>query len=200
VRQQANFGKLFLRPIILLVIVFAFAVGWVVGYGEWLLAVVDPSVDRDSFARPEIWVAVGSAAVIVIGAGLIAYSPPGRFAFLEQRKLVGREPIFTLPPPGPAAVARHGATGSVGQIGGGYTLFLRDQPLAYVVGTVPGRRGQGGFLYAAGFEGNARQIWVPVEAVAEVYPDSQSAFLTARGMNPNAWTVMPESVKPVRGS
>lgn len=199
-RQQANFGKLFLRPIIVLVIVFAFAVGWVVGYGEWLLSAVDESVDRNSLARHEIWIAVGSAAVIVIVAGLIAYSPPGRFAFLEQGKIVGKEPIFAPPPPGPAAVARHGLTGTVSQIGPGYTLFLGDDPLAYVVGTVPGRRGQTGYLYAAGFEGNARQIWVPVGAVHEVYPDSQSAFLTTRGMDPNTWTTMPESVKPVRGS
>ena len=198
--RQANFGKLFLRPIILLVIVFALAVGYVVGYGEWLLSAVDDSVDKDSFARHEIWIALGSAAVIVIVAGLIAYSPAGRFGFLERNKLVGREPIFAPPPPGPAALARHGLAGEVSQIAPGYTLFLGDDPLAYVVGTVPGRRGEGGYLYAAGFEGNARQVWVPVAAVREVYPDSQSAFLTTRGMDPNAWTVMPGSVRPVRGA
>ena len=199
-RQQANFGKLFLRPIILLVIVFSLAVGFVVGYGEWLLSATDSTIAKDSFARPEIWVAVISGAVIVLVAGLIAYSPAGRFAFLEQGKIVGKEPIFEPPAPGPAAIARIGATGNIGQIDAGYTLFLRDEPLAYVVGTVPGRRGRGGYLYATGFEGNARQIWVPVEAVADVYPDSRSVFLSARGMNANDWTVMPESVKPVRGS
>jgi len=200
VRQQANFGKLFLRPIIILVIVFALAVGFVIGYGEWLLSATDSTIEKDSFARPEIWVAVISGAVIVLVAGLVAYSPAGRFAFLERGQIVGREPIFAPPAPGPSAVARSGTTGSVGQIDQGYTLFLQDAPLAYVIGTVPGRRGQSGYLYAAGFEGNARQIWVPVEAVADVYPDSRSAFLTARGMNPNDWTVIPESVKPVRGS
>ena len=201
-KQQANFGKLFFRPIILLVIVFAFAVGFVVGYGEWLLAVTDPTIDRNSFARPELWIAIISGTVIVVVAGLIAYSPPGRFAFLERAQMIGKEPIFAPPPPGPASVARSGRTGSAAQITEGYTLFAKDTPLAYVIGTVPGRRGQGGYLYAAGFDGNARQIWVPVDAVADVYPDTRSAFLTMRGTDPAAygWTNMPESVKPVRGS
>lgn len=199
-RQQANFGKLFLRPLILLVVVFSAAVGFVVGYGEWLLAVTDPLIDKDSFARPELWVAIISGAAIVIVAGLIAYSPPGRFAFLERSQIIGKEPIFAPPPPGPAAVARSGSTGSVAQIVEGYTLFAKDTPLAYVIGTVPSRRGQGGFLYAAGFDGNARQIWIPLDAVADVYPDTRSAFLTMRGTDPAAlgWTTMPESVKPVR--
>ena len=201
-KQQANFGKLFLRPIILLIIVFACAVGFVVGYGEWLLAATDSTIDHDSFARPELWVAIGSGAVIVIVAGLIAYSPPGRFAFLERGQMLGKEPIFAPPPPGPASVARSGSTGSAAQIVEGWTLFAKDTPLAYVIGTVPGRRGQGGYLYAAGFDGNARQIWVPVDAVADVYPDTRSAFLTMRGTDPAVygWTNMPESVKPVRGS
>jgi len=202
VKQQANFGKLFLRPIILLVIVFAFVVGFVIGYGEWLLTVTDSSIDKDSFARREVWVAIISSAAIVVVAGLIAYSPPGRFAFLERSQLIGKEPIFAPPSPGPAAIARSGSTGSVAQVAAGYTLFAKDTPLAYVIGTVPGRRGQGGYFYAAGFDGNARQIWIPVDAVADVYPDTRSAFLAMRGTDPAAygWTTMPESVKPVRGS
>lgn len=201
-RQQANFGKLFLRPILLLIVVFAFTVGFVVGYGEWLLSVADTSIDRDSFARREIWVAIIPSAIIVIGAGLIAYSPAGRFGFLERRQIIGKEPIFAPLPPGRAELARSGDTGNVRQITEGYTLFARDVPVGYVVGLIPARRGEGGFLYATGFEGNARQVWVPVDAVREVYPETRSAFLGMRGNDPAAygWTTMPESIKPVRGA
>ena len=201
-RQQANFGKLFLRPIILLIVVFAFAIGFVVGYGEWLLSVTDTSIDRNSFARREIWVAIIPSAIIVIVAGLIAYSPPGRFGFLERQQIIGKEPIFAPPPPGLAAVSRSGTLGNVRQVQQGYTLFSGDVPIAYVIGTVPARRGEGGYLYASGFEGNARQIWVPIDAVHEVYPDTRSAFLRMRGNDPAAygWTTMPESIRPARGT
>lgn len=198
-QQQANFGKLFLRPVIILAVVLAVAIGFVVGFGELLLHAAESNADdiaRDSLARREIWVDLIPAAVIVIAAGLIAYSPKGRFAFLERRTLIGKQPIFTPPAPGAAELSRRGLAGDTGDIAPGYSLFLDDVPLGYVVGLVPRRGVSGPFLYAAGFEGASRQIWVPTSAVREVYPDTRSVYLTARRAESDTWATMPAAARP----
>jgi hypothetical protein len=202
VNRPANFGKLFLRPFVVVVAVVAVAVGWVVGYGEALLASVDHSVSKDSLARPEIWVAVIPCALIVVLATVIAYSPKGRFGFLERETLIGRQPIFAPPPPAASELSRSGAQGRLSDVTEGWVVWGNDQALGRVVGIVPSRRGETGYLYVNGFEGNARQIWVPTDAVHEIYPATRSAFLRMRGHHPAAygWTSMPESVKPVRGN
>ncbi|HEV2529876.1 MAG TPA: hypothetical protein VGT61_15640 [Thermomicrobiales bacterium] len=199
--RQANFGKLFLRPLLITAIVAAAAIGYVVGYGEALLAVVDHSIEKNSLARPEIWVAVIPAAIIVILATLIAYSPAGRFGFLEKQTLFGKEPLFAPAAPGPSVLAKRGVTGRASDVAAGWSLYANDVPLGRVVGIVPGRRGEGAFLFTNGFAGQPRQIWVPMDAVNEVYPETRSAFLRMRGLDAAAygWTTMPESVKPVRG-
>ena len=200
--RPADFGKLFLRPFVVVVTVVAVAVGWVVGYGEALLAVVDHSIDRNSLARPEIWVAVIPCALIVILATVIAYSPKGRFAFLERNTLIGRESIFAPPAPGVGTLARSGGLGRASDVTEGWAVYGNDEPMGRVVGIVPGRRGDGGYLYVNGFAGQARQVWVPTDAIHEVYPATRSVFLRMRGQDPAAygWTTMPESVKPIRGS
>ncbi len=198
--RQANFGKQFLRPFLVTVMVVAVAIGYVVGYGEALLAVVDHSIDRDSLARREIWVAVIPAVIIVGLATLIAYSPQGRFGFLEKQTLFGKEPLFAPAAPGPSVIAKQGVSGRASDIAAGWSLYANDVPLGRVVGLVPDRRGDGTFLFTNGFEGQPRQIWVPIDAVNEVYPETRSAFLRMRGHDAAAygWTSMPESVKPVR--
>ena len=192
-KNPVNFGKLFLRPIIMVAIVVVIVAVVIIGYGEalWRAHEHNASIAESSFRRPEIWIAAVPSAVVVIGALIIAYSPAGWFGWLEKGMTIGRTPIFAPTNPNAAQEARHGATGTVDQVAAGYTLFVGDDPLGQVIGQAPGN-----YLYATGFQGGPRQLWIPHDAIDAVYPDSKAAFVRSRGgAIPASWATMPASLR-----
>lgn len=190
-KNPVNFGKLFLVPIIMVAIVVVIVGAFIIGYGEALLHVHDASIAETSFRRPEIWVAAVPSAIVVIGALVIAYSPAGWFGWLEKGMTVGRTPIFAPAGPNAAEQARQGTTGTVDQVAPGYTLFVGDDPLGQVIGQTPGN-----YLYATGFHGGPRQLWIPHDAIDAVYPDSRAAFVRSRGgAIPASWASMPANLR-----
>ena len=54
-----------------------------------------------------------------------------------------------------------------------------------------------GVLYAAGLHGANAELWIPVEAVWAVFPETQSAFLAAKGdeVEHFGWNLPPQSFR-----
>ena len=154
-----------------------------------------------------MWGAVGLAVVIIGGAGFLATRPTGTTGPLEKEVVIGSQPFFQPALPPVTQRARVGETGTVGDVGPGYTLYAQSGALAEVIGVLPGATDFGkqfaGFFYAKGLSGASSELWIPFEAVLSVYPESQSAFLAIKGDETEhfGWNVPPESVRrgPVRG-
>lgn len=54
-----------------------------------------------------------------------------------------------------------------------------------MIGLIPGGEEHGiryqGYVYAQGLYGASDELWIPVEAVTAVYPESGSVFLAIKG-------------------
>src|SRR5690606_39189556 len=96
--------------------------------------------------------------------------------------------------------ARFGELGAAQDIAAGYTLYAASGALATVQGVLPGGVDYGrkfsGMLYATGVKSAAKELWIPLEAVTAVYPESHSAFLAIKGDETEAlgWTAPPEGM------
>jgi hypothetical protein len=191
----------FIDPLVVPVAAFAVVGLLIVGIGKTVLSVHEPGV-KDRFGRPELWVAL-AAALVVIALGAFISTRPHRGKRMEQPLVIGSKPIFEKDAytahPVPAQ-ARVGAPGSVADIQNGFTLYALSGPIAQVVGKEPGGTDRGkvfaGYLHARGIGGASNHMWVPFEAVTEVYPEAQTAFLSIRGDEPESfgWTTPPPSV------
>jgi hypothetical protein len=54
-----------------------------------------------------------------------------------------------------------------------------------------------GFIYAEGLSGASDELWIPVEAVMSVYPETRSALLAIKGDETEyfGWNEPPESLR-----
>ena len=175
--------------------------------GETLLALFQPGDTKDRLDRPELWFALGLGLAIIGICGFVATRPRGTTGPLEEEVVIGDRPFFEEPLPPVDVRARTGAPGTVLDIGPGYTLYAQSGALAEVIGVLPGGYDFGkyfsGFLYAKGLFGASPELWIPLEAVISVYPETQSAFLAIKGDETEhfGWNVPPENVRrgPARG-
>ena len=184
----------------------AVAVAVVVGLlitfiGEMLLGLADPELGQEDLGRLELWFALGGALAVLAVCAFVATRPRREGAPLEQEVALGRRPFFAPDPPPVDVAARTGPRGTVADIGEGYTLYARNGALARVIGVLGGseefgRRFQG-YLYAQGLHGASDELWIPVEAVYAVYPETRSAFLAIKGDETEhfGWNRMPSSMR-----
>ncbi len=81
--------------------------------------------------------------------------------------------------------AKYGPEGSVADIVPGYTLYARNGALAETIDVLKSVEDIGGvqrtLIYAKGLYGAQDELWIPIEAVSGVYPDTRSAFLAIAG-------------------
>ena len=192
----------FILPAVVPVGVAIVAAILIVTIGEMLLALFDPDAGSE-LARVELWVAL-FLALGILGAGALAVTrPQGTLGPLDRDVVIGKRPFLAPDPPRIAADAhlRVGDLGTVADIVPGYTLHARSGPLATVVGLLPGgddfgRRRQG-LIYATGLFGASDELWIPVEAVLAVYPETQSAFLAVKGDETEhfGWSRAPEGFR-----
>jgi hypothetical protein len=195
-------------PFLIPIAVVAVTVGLIAGMGESLLSIFEPGDTKDRLDRPELWYALVLALVIIGGAGFLATRPKGTTGPLEKEIAIGKRPFFQDPLPPVDVLARTGALGTVKDIEPGYTLYAQSGALATVEGVLPGSDDWGkrfaGFMYAHGMRGASSELWIPVEAVMSVYPETKSAFLAIKGDETEVfgWNVPPESVRrgPARGT
>lgn len=190
----------FLDPLVVPIAMFAITGLLIVGIGNLVLSVHEPGV-KDRFGRPELWVALGAALLVIAAGGFLATRARtgGR---IEQPLVIGSTPMLAsdgyVAKPVPAE-ARVGAQGTIEDISEGYTLYALSGPIAQVVGKEPGGTDRGktfaGLLHARGIGGASNHMWVPFEAVTEVYPQAKTAFLSIRGdeIESFGWTNPPRS-------
>ncbi|MGN6031293.1 MAG: hypothetical protein ACTHQE_06470 [Thermomicrobiales bacterium] len=192
----------FIDPLLVPIGMFALTGLLIVGIGSTVLAVHEPGI-KDRFGRPELWVALGASLAVIAIGGFLA-TRPHRGARIEQPLVIGSTPMlehdgYTAQPV--PAEARVGAQGTVQDVTEGYTLYALSGPIAQVVGTEPGLTDRGktfaGFFHARGIGGASNHMWVPFEAVTEVYPEARTAFLSIRGdeIESFGWTNPPTSAR-----
>lgn len=181
----------------------AVAVGvLIVLIGSALLGLFNPEATSE-LARPELWIAVVAALAVLGVSALLAREPSGRVGVLDRQTVIGDRPFFAPEPPPLDVTMRRGPRGGVSEIKEGDTIWAQSGPLARVIALLPGEEEYGkrrrGLLYASGLYGASDELWIPVEAVVAVYPETGSVFLAAKGDETEhfGWNKPPQSF--VRG-
>lgn len=172
----------------------------IIGIGETLLRLHHEDGSSE-LQRPELWVAFGAALVILGGCAFLATRPQGSLGVLDRDLAVGPRPMFAPDPPPIDISMRRGPVGTVTDIREGFTLYARSGPLARVIGMLPGEEEYGrrrrGIIYASGLYGASDELWIPVEAILTVYPETRSVFLAIKGDETEhfGWNRPPESFR-----
>lgn len=201
-----NIGRDVIRPLLVPVIGFLIVAAIIITIGQVFLHFYDHHFESE-IKRREIWFGtlLALAFLGISAAAVLSNKDNGKQTFLDKEVVIGREPFFAhneVPPVD--ASLRTGSRGAVADITEGYRLFARSGELARVIGQVPGGTEGGrtfkGYLYAEGVRGNAKELWIPVEAVLDVYPETQSAFLAIQGDESEAlgWNLAPQSFDRAR--
>lgn len=190
-----GFARAILRPGFVFIFVALIVALLIVGIGQTLLALHPEVLEHGGagfmetvreFMRPELLTAFGLSLVVLFGGAILA-RPRAADGKLDEAVAIGSTPIFApvAPPPTDEAATRRGPQGTWADIQSGYTLYALNGPLGKVVAVLPGEEEYGkarrGILYATGLYGANDEMWIPVEAVYTVYPETGSAFLAAKG-------------------
>lgn len=171
--------------------------------GEILLSVYEHG--KPELERLDLYIATGGALLILGGAAFLATRPPGALGPLDQELAIGKRPMLADPLPPVDVLARRGPMGAIDDIERGYALYARNGQLAVAQELLKGVPGEAshlrrGFIYAQGVFGANDQIWIPIEAVSAVYPETRSAFLAIAGDEIEAygWDKPPASFNLLR--
>jgi hypothetical protein len=190
-----------IRPLIIFVVAAAIVGILIVLIGEWLLATIDP-YETEEIQRRELWLGVGLTFGILGVAALLSSRPDGSMGRLEKPVAIGSKPMSSEVPRGPVDLpARHGQPGEISDLVVGYTLYARNGALGYVVDILSSVEDIGGrmrtLIYARGLHGAHDEMWIPIEAVSAVYPESRTAFLAVSGdeIETFGWHRAPASFK-----
>ena len=188
-------------PFIMPLLVIGVTAAMIITVGRTLLGVYQAGDTKDRLDRPELWIALGLALAVIFGMGFLATRPKGTTGILEKDVAIGNRAFFEEPLPPIDVRARSGPLGTVSDIRPGYTLYAQNGALAKAHGLLPGSTDYGkrfaGFIYAEGVHGASPELWIPIEAVMSVYPETRSAFLAIKGDESEAfgWNTPPESVR-----
>jgi len=155
------------------------------GIGHLLLHFADHTVTGE-LDRKELWVGLALTDGILAVASFLASRPAGSLGPLDKQTAIGRTPMSGELNLAPIPLsAKYGPEGSIADIRAGYTLYARNGALAETVDVLKSVEDIGGvqrtLIYAKGMYGAQDEMWIPVEAVTGVYPDTRSAFLAIAG-------------------
>jgi hypothetical protein len=182
---MGGLARAFLRPAFVFILVAAVVALLIVGIGQLLLALHPEMGEHEitgfastvqEFIRPDLLTALGLSLVVLFGGAVLA-RPRGEPRPLDEPVAIGERPFFA-----PVTPPRNGA-------------------LAKVIALLPGEEEYGksrrGILYASGLYGANDEMWIPLEAVYAVYPETGSAFLAAKGdeIEHFGWNLPPESFR-----
>ena len=192
-----SIGRDVIRPILFPVVAFLLAAFFIILIGEILLNLFESGLGE--FERKELWFGVIWGLLIIGVAAFAAREPKGNNqGVLDHQVVIGHKPMF-VDSGAPIGGSRSGEKGSVRDMSEGYTLYARSGAFARVIGLMPGGTEVGrsfkGYIYAQGMRGASSELWIPVEAVLDVYPETQSAFLAIMGDETEAfgWNKAPLS-------
>ncbi|HQY31479.1 MAG TPA: hypothetical protein PK691_09335 [Thermomicrobiales bacterium] len=196
---QQKFFREIVLPVVYPITIIALTITLIVLVGEVLLNVVDHSASSE-FRRPELWVGTFLTIGIIALAALIVSRPAGSLGKLDEPVAIGSRPLLADPLPPVDVLARRGPLGSTADIEPGYVLYARNGQLGIareMLRDVPAEVGylRQGFVYVQGVHGANDQMWIPLEAVSAVYPETRSAFLAIAGdeMEAYGWQNPPAS-------
>lgn len=198
---MSGLARAILRPAVVFVFVAAVVGLIIVSIGNLLLR-MHPEVILNEFTRPDLLSALALALLVLFGGAFLARPRAGEHR-LDEPVAIGSTPMFaeTAPPETDEEAARRGAQGTWADIQPGFTLYARNGPLAKVEAILPAEEEYGrtrrGLLYASGMFGANDEMWIPIEAVYAVYPDTGSAFLAAKGdeIEHFGWNLPPQSFR-----
>jgi hypothetical protein len=196
----SRFRHRLIDPFVIPIVVIAITWFGLMTIGKTFLAAFEGG-EVDRIDRPELWIGVGIVVGIIALMGFLATRPRGTTGPLEKPVAIGSRPFFEEPLPPVDSRARTGTPGTAADITDGYTLYAQSGALAVVHGVLPGGSDYGkrfaGFLYAEGLAGASKELWIPIEAVTAVYPESRSAFLAIKGDETEhfGWNIPPETVR-----
>jgi hypothetical protein len=198
---MGGFARAILRPASVFLLV-AIVVGLlIVGIGTLLLQ-LHPEIITNEFIRPDLMAALGLSLAVLLAGALMA-RPRVEMHKLDEPVALGERPFFavTQPPATDEAATMRGPQGTWADIQAGFILYARNGPLARVVAILPPEEEYGktrrGVIYASGMYGANDEMWIPIEAVYAVYPETRSAFLAAKGdeIEHFGWNRPPESFR-----
>lgn len=153
--------------------------------GHLLLHFSDHSVSQE-LARKELWVGLALTVGILAIASFLATRPAGALGPLDKPVAIGKTPMSGELNLAPIPLsAKYGPEGTVADLAEGYTLYARAGAFAETIDIMKSVEDVGGvqrtLIYAKGLYGGQDELWIPIEAVSGVYPDSRSAFLAIAG-------------------
>ncbi len=196
--MHVDIPKQVIRPVLVPVLSFLLAAAFIITIGEILISLFDADFTSE-LARKELWFGTLLALAILGVGALIVTRPADKKGVLDQEVILGSKPMFEEPVSPVEARMRAGGKGLISDITEGYTLYARNGEFARVMGMVPGGteggRSFAGYIYAEGVRGASKELWIPIEALLDVYPDTKSAFLAIMGDETEAfgWNLPPQS-------
>jgi hypothetical protein len=181
---EQKFFRQFVLPGVFPVTVILITIAGIVFVGETLLALYGDATSE--LRRPELWVATFATIGILGACAFIATRPEGSLGKLDEPVMIGSRPMLADPLPPVDVLARRGIQGTADDIAAGYTLYARNGQIGVareLLRDIPGEALQfrKGLIYAQGLHGANDQMWIPIEAVSAVYPETRSAFLAIAG-------------------
>lgn len=191
-----DFAIKWIRPAFFALLAATVAGVAIVTIGTTLLNAVNEDVTSE-LQRKELWLGIGLTVAILAVASFLSKGKPGEEKFLDEPVAIGSTPMFDLPLPPVDHAARSGEPGTLADLGAGYTLYASSGALATVVDVLKSVEDIGGrtrtLIYGTGLYGVDEELWIPVEAVTGVYPETHSAFLAIRGdeINQYGWNRPP---------
>lgn len=192
--------RLFVRPLVFFILALVIVVGIILVVGNTLLNLYQPDFTSE-LQRPELYVAIALAVGVMLLGALLMSRPDGSLGLFDRQIAVGERSMFAPEPPPLNVRLRRGEPGATSDIQEGYILYAQNGPLARVLGVLPGEQEYGrrrrGLIYATGLYGASSELWIPVEAVLAVYPETASVFLAAKGDETEhfGWNRPPESFR-----
>lgn len=174
-----------IRPALVALIAVGLTAALIFSIGHLLLSVSDHAVTKE-LERKELWVGLALTVGILAIASFFASRPQGSLGRLDKQTAIGRSPMVGELERGitPLSV-KFGVEGSIADFAPGYTLYARNGAFAETIDVLKSVEDVGGvhrtLIYAKGLLGGQDELWIPIEAVSGVYPESRSAFLAIAG-------------------
>jgi len=211
-----GFARAILRPASVFLLVAAIVGAIILFIGNVLLALhpggeealhveytlPDLTTMREEFLRPDLMAAFLLSLAILVVCAVLA-RPRTEPGFLDHEVAIGEKSMFApvAPPPTDLEATQRGPRGTWGDLAPGFTLYAQNGPLAKIIAVLPGESEYGrvrrGLVYGSGLFGANEEMWIPVEAIYAVYPETGSAFLAAKGdeIEHFGWNRPPESFR-----
>lgn len=174
-----------IRPALVAIIAAAITGALIFSIGHLLLHFADHTITKE-LQRKELWVGLALTVGVLAVASFLATRPQGSLGRLDKQTAIGRAPMSGELDRSPVLLsAKHGPEGAISDIGPGYTLYARNGAFAQTIDVLKSVEDVGDvhrtLIYAKGLLGGPDELWIPIEAVSGVYPQTRSAFLAIAG-------------------